>query len=104
MNNRGSFIRTRGDTNDIIKISFKSKVIFRKVCYYFLVNSRIESNIMIDEISKEIIELEPYQLLLTIHDAMVVPDSYSEEVKEKIIRAVKKRINLKPKVKSERVN
>ncbi len=80
------------------------KVIFRKVCYYFLVNSRIESNIMIDEISKEIIELEPYQLLLTIHDAMVVPESFSEEVKERIIKAVERSLILTPKVKVERVN
>jgi hypothetical protein len=80
------------------------KVIFRKVCYYFLVNSRIESNLMIDEISKEIIDAEPYRLLLTIHDAMVVPESFSEEVKEKIIKAVERRINLTPKVKSGRVN
>ena len=80
------------------------KVIFRKVCYYFLVNSRIESNIMIDEISKENIELEPYQLLLTIHDAMIIPESFSEEVKERIIKAVESRINLTPKVKSERIN
>ena len=74
------------------------------VCYSFLVNSRIESNIMIDEISKEIIELDPYQLLLTIHDAMIVPESFSEEVKDRIIKAVENRINLTPKVKSERVN
>jgi hypothetical protein len=47
---------------------------------------------MIDEISKEIIELEPYQLLLTIHDAMIVPESFSEEVKERIIKAVESRI------------
>jgi hypothetical protein len=59
---------------------------------------------MIDEISKEIIELEPYQLLLTIHDAMIVPESFSEEVKERIIKAVESRINLTSKVKSERVN
>ena len=57
---------------------------------------------MIDEISKEILELEPYQLLLTIHDAMIVPESFSEETKEWIIKAVERRINLKPKVKSER--
>ena len=59
---------------------------------------------MIDEISKEILELEPYQLLLKIHDAMIVPESFSEQVKERIIKAVEKRINLTPKVKSERVN
>jgi hypothetical protein len=59
---------------------------------------------MIDEISKEIIELEPYQLLLTIHDAMIVPESFSEEVKERIIKAVESRIKLTSKVKSERVN
>jgi len=59
---------------------------------------------MIDEISKEIIELEPYQLLLTIHDAMIVPESFSEEVRERIIKAVESRINLTSKVKSERVN
>ena len=38
---------------------------------------------MIDEISKEILELEPYQLLLTIHDAMIVPESMSEGSKRK---------------------
>ncbi len=59
---------------------------------------------MIDEISKEIIELEPYQLLLTIHDAMVVPESFSEEVKERIINTVERRIRLTQKVKAEWVN
>ena len=59
---------------------------------------------MIDEISKEIIELEPYQILLTIHDAMVVPESFIDEVKGKIIKAVEDRLNLTPKVKCERVN
>ena len=61
---------------------------------------------MIDEISKEILEVEPYQLLLTIHDAMIVTESFSAEVevKERIIKAVKRRINLIPKVKSRRVN
>ncbi|MCK4560946.1 MAG: hypothetical protein KAV45_14285 [Calditrichia bacterium] len=57
-----------------------------------------------ETISKEILELKPYRLLLTIHDAMVVPESFSEEAKERIIKAVEKRINLTPKVKSERVN
>ncbi len=32
-----------------------------------------------ETISKEILELEPYQLLLTIHDAMIVPESFSEK-------------------------
>ena len=63
-----------------------------------------ESNLMIDEISKEILEVEPYRLLLTIHDAMIVPESFSDEVKEKIIRAIVRRIQLTPKVKSGRVN
>lgn len=45
---------------------------------------------MIDRISKEILDLEPYQLLLTIHDAMIVPESFSEEVKKRIINAVEK--------------
>ncbi len=59
---------------------------------------------MIDEISKEILEVEPYQLLLTIHDAMIVTESFSDEVKERIIKAVERRINLTPKVKSKRIN
>ncbi len=63
-----------------------------------------ESNLMIDELSKEILDAEPYRLLLTIHDAMIVPESFSEEAKERIIKAVERRINLTPKVKSERVN
>ena len=40
---------------------------------------------MIDEISKEILEAEPYRLLLTIHDEMIVPESFSEEVKKHMI-------------------
>ncbi len=63
-----------------------------------------ESNLMIDELSKEILEAEPYRLLLTIHDAMIVPESFSEEVKERIIKAVEERIKLKPKIKRERIN
>ena len=59
---------------------------------------------MIDEISKQVLEAEPYRLLLTIHDAMIVPESFSEETKERIIKAVEKRINLTPKVKSGRIN
>ena len=59
---------------------------------------------MIDEISKEILEVEPYKLLLTIHDAMVVPESFSDEVKERIKKVVENRIYLTPKVKSEKVN
>ncbi len=59
---------------------------------------------MIDEISKEILEVEPYQLLLTIHDAKIVTESFSDEVKERIIKAVERRIKLTPKVKSERIN
>ena len=55
-------------------------------------------------ISNEIPELEPYQLLLTIHDNMVVSESFIEEVKGKIIKAVEDRLNLTPKVKSERIN
>ena len=38
---------------------------------------------MIDEISKEILEVEPYKLLLTIHDAMIVPESFSEHKSKK---------------------
>ena len=57
-----------------------------------------------ETISKEILELGPYQLLLTIHDAMVVPESFSEEVKARIIKTVESRINLTPKVKCERIN
>ncbi len=56
-----------------------------------------------ETISKEILEAQPYRLLLTIHDAMIVLESFNEEVKERIIKAVEERINLKPKVKSERV-
>ncbi len=63
-----------------------------------------ESNLMIDEISKEILDAEPYRLLLTIHDAMIVPESFSDDVKRRIIKAVEQRINLTPKVKSERIN
>ena len=44
------------------------------------------------------------QYSMTIYDAMVVPESFSEEVKEKIIKAVERRMNLTPKVKSERIN
>ena len=63
-----------------------------------------ESNLMIDEITKEILDDEPYRLLLTIHDAMIVPESFSDDVKRRIIKAVERRINLTPKVKSERIN
>ncbi len=59
---------------------------------------------MIDEINIEILELEPYKLLLTIHDAMIVPELFSEEVKEKIINAVERIINLTTRVKNEMVN
>jgi hypothetical protein len=63
-----------------------------------------ESNLMIDKVSKEILEEEPYRLLLTIHDAMIVPESFSDEVKERIIKAVERRIQLTPKVKNKRIN
>ncbi len=63
-----------------------------------------ESNLMIDELSKEILDAEPYRLLLTIHDAMIVPESFSDDVKRRIIKAVEQRINLTPKVKSKRIN
>jgi hypothetical protein len=35
---------------------------------------------------------------------MIVPESFSEEVKERSIKAVEKRLKPTPKVKSERVN
>jgi len=63
-----------------------------------------ESSLMIDELSKEILDVEPYRLLLTIHDAMIVPESFSDEVKEKIIKAIENRIHLTPKVKQKRIN
>jgi hypothetical protein len=63
-----------------------------------------ESNLIIDEVSKEILEVEPYRLLLTIHDAMIVPESFSDDVKRRIIKAVERRINLTPKVKNKRIN
>jgi hypothetical protein len=31
-------------------------------------------------VGEEILDVEPYRLLLTIHDAMIVPEPFSEEV------------------------